>query len=179
MENSLLIQIILLIIVLSLSFYLLFPLIMEMKREQKQQFNDNKTPAKKQEESDLPLAPTIISYADKANTLKEKEKRTEEVVNQENSRMANNNAMPKYEDDPSSIDLKDLAELRNAIRNMTRELSNVRKTNTDLRKIINELQRNHTDAINRVSNTDLWEQEQQKWSREFVMAYQDYTKQAS
>ncbi|MDO5035942.1 MAG: hypothetical protein Q4D93_03165 [Porphyromonas sp.] len=116
----------------------------------------------------------VVSYMHKANEIRDETNRVEDIVDFENKGFARHTVSPDYQDDPSSIDLEDLRNLRIAIQKMTRELSTVRRSNVYLQRMIQDLRKEHEDAINRVSYTDLWKRESKQWSRDFEEAYRSY-----
>ena len=215
MGNNIILQVggllILLIVVLTLAFYLIYPLISDNRL--KRRFEDQeegpdylddqigdgdvleKTDSEDEEtrislsdddlrqstlgdqkDAEIPTSP-VVDYGMKANAILNENKRVERIVEKENEDMMGKHPLPDYHDDPSSIDLYELAALRKDIRRMTRELSLVKRSNADLQKMIMELQKDHEDALSRVANTDLWAAEKQRWASDFEKAYRLYEEQ--
>lgn len=204
MINNIILQvgglIIILIIVLTLAFYLIYPMVTEnrlkAKRGAEKETNtpsdidvtgdnpmekgveqeEEQSDGKEKEKSESRSSP-MMDYANAANAIMNEDKRVESIVERENNDMLGRHPLPDYKDDPSSIDLVELDALRKDIRRMTRELSMVKRSNADLQKMIMELQKDHADALSRVANTDLWAAEKQRWASDFEKAYRSYEEQ--
>lgn len=211
MINNIILQvgglIIILIIVLTLAFYLIYPMVTENRLKNKrgsekkidnsadlddggeelEQSSDNsmgKSEEQEENQSDgkekeksESRSSPMMDYANAANAIMNEDKRVENIVERENNDMLGRHPLPDYKDDPSSIDLVELDALRRDIRRMTRELSMVKRSNADLQKMIMELQKDHADALSRVVNTDLWAAEKQRWASDFEKAYRSYEEQ--
>ena len=211
MINNIILQvgglIIILIIVLTLAFYLIYPMVTENRLKNKrsseketdnsadlddggeelEQSSDNsmgKSEEQEENQSDgkekeksESRSSPMMDYANAANAIMNEDKRVESIVERENNDMLGRHPLPDYRDDPSSIDLVELDALRKDIRRMTRELSMVKRSNADLQKMIMELQKDHADALSRVANTDLWAAEKQRWASDFEKAYRSYEEQ--
>ncbi|BDE81928.1 hypothetical protein [Porphyromonas somerae] len=211
MINNIILQvgglIIILIIVLTLAFYLIYPMVTENRLKNKrgseketdnsvdlddggeelEQSSDNpmgKSEGQEENQSDgkekeksESRSSPMMDYANAANAIMNEDKRVENIVERENNDMLGRHPLPDYKDDPSSIDLVELDALRRDIRRMTRELSMVKRSNADLQKMIMELQKDHADALSRVANTDLWAAEKQRWASDFEKAYRSYEEQ--
>lgn len=211
MINNIILQvgglIIILIIVLTLAFYLIYPMVTENRLKNKRgseketdnsadlddggeelnQSSDNSMEERadqeenqsdgKEKEKSESRSTPMMDYANAANAIMNEDKRVENIVERENNDMLGRHPLPDYRDDPSSIDLVELDALRKDIRRMTRELSMVKRSNADLQKMIMELQKDHADALSRVANTDLWAAEKQRWASDFEKAYRSYEEQ--
>lgn len=211
MINNIILQvgglIIILIIVLTLAFYLIYPMVTENRLKNKrgseketdnsadldgggeelEQSSDNSMEKSeeqeenqsdgKEKEKSESRSSPMMDYANAANAIMNEDKRVENIVERENNDMLGRHPLPDYKDDPSSIDLVELDALRRDIRRMTRELSMVKRSNADLQKMIMELQKDHADALSRVANTDLWAAEKQRWASDFEKAYRSYEEQ--
>lgn len=211
MINNIILQvgglIIILIIVLTLAFYLIYPMVTENRLKNKRgseketdnsadlddggeelnQSSDNSMEERadqeenqsdgKEKEKSESRSTPMMDYANAANAIMNEDKRVESIVERENNDMLGRHPLPDYRDDPSSIDLVELDALRKDIRRMTRELSMVKRSNADLQKMIMELQKDHADALSRVANTDLWAAEKQRWASDFEKAYRSYEEQ--
>lgn len=211
MINNIILQvgglIIILIIVLTLAFYLIYPMVTENRLRDKrgsekeidtpidlddgddelEEIGDNsmeKGEEQEEKQSDEKVkgksenrSSPMMDYANAANAIMNEDKRVESIVERENNDMLGRHPLPDYRDDPSSIDLVELDALRRDIRRMTRELSMVKRSNADLQKMIMELQKDHADALSRVANTDLWAAEKQRWASDFEKAYRSYEEQ--
>lgn len=211
MINNIILQvgglIIILIIVLTLAFYLIYPMVTENRLKNKRvpekeannsadvgdgddelgQSSDNfmgksedqeeNQSDEKEKEKSESRSSPMMDYAKAANAIMNEDKRVENIVERENNDMLGRHPLPDYTDDPSSIDLVELDALRKDIRRMTRELSMVKRSNADLQKMIMELQKDHADALSRVANTDLWAAEKQRWASDFEKAYRSYEEQ--
>mgnify|MGYP006956240901 CR=1 FL=1 len=211
MINNIIMQvgglIIILIIVLTLAFYLIYPMVTENRLKDKsgsekepntpthlddgdedlEQSSDNSMEKGEEQEDDQSdgkekeefesRSSPMMDYANAANAILYENKRVENIVERENNDMMGRHPLPDYRDDPSSIDLVDLDALRRDIRKMTRELTMVKRSNADLQKMIMELQKDHADALSRVANTDLWAAEKQRWASDFEKAYRSYEEQ--
>lgn len=211
MINNIILQvgglIIILIIVLTLAFYLIYPMVTENRLKNKrgleketdnsadlddgddelEEIGDNsmeKGEEQEEKQSDETVkgksesrSSPMMDYANAANAIMNEDKRVENIVERENNDMLGRHPLPDYKDDPSSIDLVELDALRRDIRRMTRELSMVKRSNADLQKMIMELQKDHADALSRVANTDLWAAEKQRWASDFEKAYRSYEEQ--
>ena len=211
MINNIILQvgglIIILIIVLTLAFYLIYPMVTENRLKKKRgseketdnsadlddggeelnQSSDNSMEERadqeenqsdgKEKEKSESRSSPMMDYVNAANAIMNEDKRVESIVERENNDMLGRHPLPDYKDDPSSIDLVDLDALRKDIRRMTRELSMVKRSNADLQKMIMELQKDHADALSRVANTDLWAAEKQRWASDFEKAYRSYEEQ--
>lgn len=187
--------IILLVVVLTYSFYLLYPMVNDIKmknklaekgqkKEEEEFVADSEEDALSSSTSDDSLRQQnekrescpVVTYSDKANAIRDENNRIDDIVNRENMALAVG-AMPSYEDDPTSIDLQDLLDLKKAIKTMTRELTIARRSNADLQRLIKSLKREHEDALNRVVDTDLWEAEKRGWQQSFAVAFREYESQ--
>lgn len=213
MINNIILQvgglIIVLIIVLTLAFYLIYPLLLEggiknkcgseskdavpsdtsngdeelepsdeSSSEDEEEDDEEEVQSLEKEEKEPKVSSSpMVNYANQANALLNEDKRVESIVERENFDMLGRHPLPDYKDDPSSIDLFELDALRKDIRRMTRELSMVKRSNADLQKMIMELQKDHSDALSRVANTDLWAAEKQRWASDFEKAYRSYEEQ--
>lgn len=199
--------VILLIVVLTLAFYLIYPMVTENRLKDKRdsetetntsvdlddgeggldQPSDNSTEKGggqeenqfDEEKQEVSKTPSspVVDYGIKANAILNENRRVESIVEKENNDMMGRHPLPDYRDDPSSIDLVELDALRKDIRRMTRELTMVKRSNADLQKMIMELQKDHADALSRVANTDLWAAEKQRWASDFEKAYRSYEEQ--
>lgn len=211
MINNIILQvgglIIILIIVLTLAFYLIYPMVTENRLKGKRGAEkETNTPSDiddgedeldvtgdnsmekgveqeevqsdgKEKKEPENRSSPMMDYANAANAIMNENKRVENIVERENYDMMGRHPLPDYKDDPSSIDLVELDALRKDIRRMTRELTMVKRSNADLQKMIMELQKDHADALSRVANTDLWAAEKQRWASDFEKAYRSYEEQ--
>lgn len=198
MDNTIFLQFIILVIVLTLSFYLIYPLLkgsnsvnnsekrglLETIKDRLHRDPNPDSPEKdkekevesedeSEEESDE-NSNNMVDYQSEANSISEDKQRVDNIVEKENEDFRGLHPNPSYEDDPTTIDLQELKELKEAIRAMTKELTSVKRSNADLQRMVMKLQQGHEDALARVSNTDLWSMEAKKWNRGFAQAFRDY-----